>query len=220
MQKDARRQSVNWRKIIWVSLILLVVGYIYAQPQLEQWLGFKLPNLGDPPVADVENQQTKRPTSPSRSTAATPSTKQPHSNPSISTTTSGFKLTPLGQHRYVSPAGLYYTMGPDQEHRLVHIMRHSKDDASRPVHGVFLGDREQILETIDEAFELTKEPSPRVKSEPDKEHPSRVAYTVDMQKKIGYEGGRHGRERGNPGLEKVTLVIDNQDQIITTYPSR
>ena len=129
-------------------------------------------------------------------------------------------LTPLGQHRYVSPAGLYYTMGPDQEHRLVHIMRHSKDDASRPVHGVFLGDREQILETIDEAFELTKEPSPRVKSEPDKEHPSRVAYTVDMQKKIGYEGGRHGRERGNPGLEKVTLVIDNQDQIITTYPSR
>lgn len=83
-----------------------------------------------------------------------------------------------------------------------------------------MGDREQILETIDEAFELTKEPSPRVKSEPDNEHPSRVAYTVDMQKKIGYEGGRHGRERGNPGLEKVTLVIDNQDHIITTYPSR
>ena len=66
MKEDARRQNVNWRKIIWVSLILLVVGYIYAQPQLEQWLGFKLPNLADAPVADVENQQTKRPASPSQ----------------------------------------------------------------------------------------------------------------------------------------------------------
>ena len=208
--------NFNWRKMVWLGLILLVVGYIYAQPQLEQWLGFKLPDLDDNPAAIVESPDTTGSIGTSKQRPA-PSGR---SNPSISMPPSGFQLKPLGGNRFVSPAGLHYTMGPNREHRLEHIMRHSKDDLDRPIHGVFVGDREQILTTLDEAFDLSQNPSHRVKAQPDKDEPARVAFTVDLQKKIGYEGGRIGKERGNPDLEKVKLVIENENRVITAYPSR
>ena len=215
-RRHPEQPNINWRKLIWLGLILLVVGYIYAQPQLEQWLGFKLPDLADNPVAVSEPSDTRD------LMVASPLRGDPSdwSTPSLSMPPSGFRLKPLGGNRFTSPAGLHYAMGPNQEHRLERIMRHSKDDLTRPVHGVFLGNREQILKTLDEAFALSRTPSTRVNAQPDDDHPSRVTFEVDLQKKIGYHGGRTGKEQGNPVLNKVMLVIENENQVIQAYPTR
>ena len=216
MQTTQQRPAINRRKFIWLSLIILVAGYIYAQPHLESWLGIELPTLDDNPVKQVENDATP-PSTNKDNKKKTPS-KLSRDYPSISSASSSFKLKRLKGGSCVSPAGLYYAAGPSGESRLDHIMRHSKDDPTRPVHGVFTGDQQQILETIDKAYELTLSPSSRVKSETDEEDPSRIIYTVDMQKKIGYEGGRQGRKEKKPSLNKIRLVIENQDHIITAYP--
>ena len=220
MQRTPQHPTINRRKFIWLSLIILVAGYIYAQPHLESWLGIELPTLDDRRVKQVENGDTP----PATNTDNNPDNKKKtpsqssRNYPSVSSAPSSFKLKRLKGGSCVSPAGLYYAGGPSGESRLDHIMRHSEDDPTRPIHGVFTGDQQQILETIDKAYELTLSPSSRVKSETDEEDPSRIIYTVDMQKKIGYEGGRQGRKEKKPSLNKIRLVIENQDHIITAYP--
>jgi hypothetical protein len=125
-------------------------------------------------------------------------------------------LQPAGGRNLKSPAGLIYGMGPDGEHRVDHVMRHARDDLARPSHGVFDGDQQAILQTIDDAYELIKSKSKYVKTEPSQ---GNTAYSVSLGRRIGYEGGEKGQRSNNKPLKSIRLILDG-DRVITAYPYR
>jgi hypothetical protein len=122
-------------------------------------------------------------------------------------------LRDTGGKRYVSPSGLMYTPGSAEGHRLEHLRRHTKDMTSRPVHGVFDGEMEGALKTIDLAFERAKKNQKTTKSSED----GRTIYTVDMGKRIGFVGGQSGRRKRNPMARRVKLVLSG-NRVITAFP--
>ncbi len=187
MNTESKSRSINWRKYIWVGLVLLVAGYTYGRPTLEKWTGMS--------VKPADSGETR---------------VDPKSS-------SEFRLTEIRKNRFESPAGLVYTMGPGGEHRIDHVLRHGKDAPERPVHSVFSGDRDTILSVIDEGFELVQSQPQRVKSA---REGNRTEYTIDMQKKIGFEGGQKGKRQGFPPLNRLKLVVQNQTDVVTAYPCR
>lgn len=123
-------------------------------------------------------------------------------------------LADQGNERYLSPAGLLYTRGSQEGHRLKHLERHIEDDPSRPgSHGVFDGGMEGALAAIDLAYTRAKSGVKTTVEEED----GRTIYTVDLGKRIGYIGGSEGRRRKNPMARRLRLVID-QNRVITAYP--
>jgi hypothetical protein len=225
MNKESNPRPVNWRKYIWVGLILLVAGYTYGRPTLEKWTGMELPSLTEDESRDV-GAANRDPANPARELDR--SKVLPPGSPSAATVDSGpprigvaeankFELKQIGKDRFESPAGLVYTMGPGGEHRLDHVLRHGKDDPDRPVHSVFSGDRDTILSVIDEAFALIDSQPKRVKST---REGNRTEYTIDMQKEIGYEGGQKGKRQGFPALKQLKLVLQNRTNVVTAYPCR
>lgn len=123
-------------------------------------------------------------------------------------------LADQGSERYLSPAGLLYTRGSQEGHRLKHLERHIEDDPSRPgSHGVFDGGMEGALAAIDLAYTRAKSGVKTTVEEED----GRKIYTVDLGKRIGYIGGSEGRRRKNPMARRLRLVVD-QNRVITAYP--
>lgn len=123
-------------------------------------------------------------------------------------------LADQGNERYLSPAGLLYTRGSQEGHRLKHLERHIEDDPSRPgSHGVFDGGMEGALAAIDLAYTRAKSGVKTTVEEED----GRTIYTVDLGKRIGYIGGSEGRRRKNPMARRLRLVVD-QNRVITAYP--
>ncbi len=96
-------------------------------------------------------------------------------------------------------------------------MRHATNQPNRAGrHGVFQpSTQQQILNTIDEAFELVLEGSPLVQTQPHGN--GRKAYTIDLQRSVGYEGGKQGN--GEP-LNHIKLVLEESYQVVTAYPAR
>ncbi len=123
-------------------------------------------------------------------------------------------LKDLGDRRYISPAGLLFTRGSAEGHRLDHLKRHTVDDPSRAgKHGVFDGGMEGALVTLDRAYERAKTGT-RTTKELDQ---GRTVYTVDMGTRVGYIGGRDGKQQGNPMARRVKIVLD-ENRVITAYP--
>jgi len=123
-------------------------------------------------------------------------------------------LRPVGRDRYVSPAGLLYTPGSAEGHRLKHLQRHVSDAPDRPgPHGVFDGGMQGALRTIDQAYERAE----RAQGTTKQEDQGRTIYTVDLGKRIGFVGGREGRRRRNPMARRVRLVLEG-NRVITAYP--
>ncbi len=124
-------------------------------------------------------------------------------------------LKDTGREVYVSPAGLRYTRGSEEGHRLKHIEKHLKDIPDRPgKHGVFDGDMAQVLRWIDEAFTRGKQGAKGVRK---REEDGRTVYEVPFTKPIGYVGGRDGKRDRNPEAKRLRLVVDG-DQVITAFP--
>ena len=123
-------------------------------------------------------------------------------------------LREVALDRYLSPAGLLYTRGSAEGHRLEHLRRHTKDDPGRPgKHGVFDGQMEGALKTVDQAYERAKT-GQRTTEKRDK---ARTIYTVDMGKRVGYVGGREGNRKRKPMARRVRLVLEGT-RVITAYP--
>jgi hypothetical protein len=78
---------------------------------------------------------------------------------------------------------------------------------------VFDGGIEGALETVDRAYGLAKQ-GQRTTTRHDKD---RTVYTVDLGKRIGFVGGRNGRQRGHPMARRVRLVVEG-NRLITAYP--
>ncbi|MFO0942848.1 MAG: hypothetical protein U0930_19090 [Pirellulales bacterium] len=126
-------------------------------------------------------------------------------------------LRDLGREDYVSPAGLHYTRGSEQGHRLKHIERHLEDDADRPgAHGVFDGDMAQVVRWIDDAYTRAKQGSKGTSKE--EGDLNRTIYEASFSKSIGYIGGREGNKQKLPSAKRLRLVVDERDRVVTAFP--
>ncbi|WP_404310049.1 hypothetical protein [Neorhodopirellula lusitana] len=123
-------------------------------------------------------------------------------------------LQETSSNRYMSPAGLQYTPGSAEGHRLEHLKRHTADQPSRPgKHGVFDGGMEGALKSIDKAYENAKAEKRTTKQVDG----NRTIYTVDMGKRVGYIGGREGNQRRKPMARRIRLVLEG-NRVITAFP--
>lgn len=208
---------IPWRRIIPVGMVLLVLGYSYSRPTLERWFNVSLPAITDQDHASNRDsgRDSKGSFDPYKVTLPT---KNADSNSSSQEVAGGtFDLKEVGRDRYQTPAGLLYTMGPRGEHRIEHVMRHGSDQPNRPTHSVFLkGDQDSVLKLIDQAYELAKSKSPRAKYESSKGNDK---YDVDMQRKVGYDGGKKGQRNNHRSLNKVRMILDG-NRVITAFPVR
>ena len=240
-----KKSEFNWRKLFWLGVLVAVLAYGFGEPYLENWLGIDLPSIrdsgnqvaeskSDSDVQIIENRSSVDPAISSRqdSGGGTATLEKPKSRPSENKTSQSNGrvsresnpdkpyLTPTGKkNRLRSPAGLVYGESKG-EHRVDHVMRHAVDDKNRPVHSVFVGSKREILELIDEAYDLVKSKSPRVITEEDDRLDFRVEHKIDMKRKIGYLGGQRGRRENYPPRSKLTLVLDNGKFVVTAYPDR
>lgn len=127
------------------------------------------------------------------------------------------QLRDLGGKVWESAAGLKYGPGSQEKHRILHVMKHAKDEPDRPgKHGVFAGEgvRKNVLALIDEAYLKALAGGKKVDK---KNKGARVVYTVDMGRPIGYVGGRVGNQQGKPRTYKVRLVLEGTN-VITAFP--
>ncbi|TWT54701.1 hypothetical protein Pla22_23520 [Rubripirellula amarantea] len=123
-------------------------------------------------------------------------------------------LREVSRDRFLSPEGLLYTPGSAEGHRLDHLARHTRDQPNRPgSHGVFDGEMEGALKTIDRAYARAKTGQRTTKSVDQ----GRTIYTVDMGGRVGFVGGQVGKRKRNPMARRVRLVLDG-DRVITAYP--
>ncbi|EMB13535.1 hypothetical protein [Rhodopirellula europaea] len=123
-------------------------------------------------------------------------------------------LREISPDRFLSPAGVLYTPGSAEGHRLEHLRRHTEDQPNRSgKHGVFDGDMEGALVTIDKAYEKAQA-NQRTTKEVDGK---RTIYTVDMGKRVGFVGGRDGQRSRNPMARRVRLVLEG-NRLITAFP--
>jgi hypothetical protein len=144
-------------------------------------------------------------------------------NPSASTTAGNStndepalgQLTEIGRGSLRSTAGLVYR-SLRSEHRIDHVLRHAEDDPDRPVHGVFDGDRAEILAVIDEAWQMAQQRGPpAVQTE---QQDDRTVYIIDLGRRIGYVGGQSGQRRRHPACRHLQLVVEG-DEVVTAYPT-
>lgn len=214
------RSRVALRRTPWATLgiLILIVGYVALRPSLEQLLGVDLPSIlqsaptqenPDTATSDSPSNRTKNDRPGKHSRITSDAVPLPGSRP----TWEG--LQEVGQGVKESPAGLRYSPGGAEGHRLEHVLRHGQDQPQRPGrHGVFDGTSDELLATIDEAYRLARSGSPQAQS---RREGIRTVYDVDMRRRIGYVGGRTGKQLGHPAATHLRLVLEG-NQVITAYP--
>ena len=222
-----------------VIIVVLLISYVVLQPRLNQWFGWDLPS-----VASLDGgEKTAKPTATKKKTAEEPSKQtKPEKNDDLSSGKGdeieakppakapqkpsdnadkddayplyGF-LSDLGRNRYESPAGLIYGPGSDEGHRLKHIARHLEDQPDRPgSHGVFKGNMQAFLETIDDAYTRAQKGA---KGTTKKDDDGSVVYEVTFEKSIGFVGGESGGKKKKPAAKKIRLVVRGNN-VITAFP--
>jgi len=125
-------------------------------------------------------------------------------------------LTEVRKGVLQSTAGLIYRRGSVDGHRLDHVLEHSRDNLDKPIHGVFLGDREEILAVIDEGYQIAQKRGPPIVRK--EEEGDRTVYLVDMKRKIGYLGGQVGDRKNHPACRLLRLVLE-ENEVITAFPT-
>lgn len=215
-----------------IAVIVLAGIYSLVAPQLNTRFGWELPAIstdarGNFQLAEKDSSRTgDRSLGGKKSGTYQPSDASKSKSPTKSKATGSNEidgrtddllhglLREVSSNRYQSPEGLLYTPGSAEGHRLNHLERHTKDMPSRPgSHGVFDGEMEGALKTIDRAYQRAKKNQKTTKKVDD----GRTIYTVDMGGRVGYVGGRDGKRRRNPMARRVRIVLDG-NRVITAYP--
>ena len=209
------------RMLGWLAVGLVI--YLLLQPSINQRWGWNLPSLNawldraadeSEPSAESWQGASTPAVADENDVPAPPTTEEPRTE----TTEPPLRydwLRPLGRDEYQSPAGLRYTRGSEEGHRLKHLAKHLQDQPDRPGrHGVFSGDMPQVLRWLDEAYTRGQsgQPGTRRRSEQ-----ARTIYEVSFDRELGYIGGREGRRLGHPTSRRLRLVVE-QDRVITAFP--
>lgn len=190
-------------------LVVLVVAYVVMRPKLEGWLGVELPSL-----TGEAGQVAQQPAHQARDTDR----QTEHVRRAEPSSGELGKLRETDGRVFVSTAGLKYRPGSQEGHRIDHVLRHGQDDTSRPVHGVFDGNRDGILAVIDEAYLITQERGPPdARSE---RQDDRTVWTVDLGRRIGYVGGQSGQRNNHPAAHHLKLILENGSNVVSAYPVR
>ncbi len=186
--------------------------------------------LGEPKIVEKNSTDKTSTKAGSKTETKTPSktpTKQEttSSNTSSKSTKSSTKsdekllyglLKEVGREEYVSPAGLRYTRGSEEGHRLKHIERHLADIPDRPGrHGVFEGDMAEYLRLLDEAFTRAEKGEKGTSKTEDED--GMMKYEVTFPKPIGFIGGRDGARQKNPDAKRLRMILSG-DRVITAFP--
>ncbi len=232
--RSLRQLPTKWA----VLLVAVLIGYALLQPLLNRQFGWQLPSLAslqqsDPPSAKTDTT-APRSTSPSKDSRSNsgptdssptgkgsstsnrnPPVQQPAPDSASSQPLRYGLLRETAPEDFLSPAGLRYTRGSAEGHRLEHIERHLVDDPDRPgKHGVFDGDMPQVLRWLDEAYTRAKNGD---KGTSHREEEGRLVYEVTFAKPVGYIGGRDGRRDNHPAARRIRMVVDG-NRLITAFP--
>jgi hypothetical protein len=185
-----------------ITILVVVIAYVLLQPRLNTWFGWNLPSI--PAMLGQETATRERPT-------AAAEKSEP---PSAASLKYGI-LKSLGRERYESPAGLVYGPGSEEGHRLQHIERHLKDDPDRPgSHGVFRGSMDQFLMAIDDTYRRARG---HAKGTRTRNEEAETIYEAPFEEPVGFLGGSAGREKRNPDLKRLRIVVRGKN-LITAFP--
>ena len=228
-------RSFNWKRIAFIAILLGIAAfkYINSRPDTAPQDGgrrdggiaqVEVPDEIDLDAGLERSGQSKQDPTPKSSRKPDLKFKPIKGSTSGSTksasTSKGPYLKDSSGGKKVSPAGLVYTNSRSGEHRTEHVLRHAKDQPGRSGnHGVFDADGDDVFRLIDEAYELIQTNSRQVskdKQDPDKAY--LTAYTINMNRRIGYRGGQRGNRDGKPAVSKLKLVLADGKRVITAYP--
>ena len=222
LQSMLRSGQGRMRTSTMLVMLVLVGGYLFAEPALESQFGVDLPGIHTPgdQVADAQPAESPQPAGNSKQPAkSTPANAKPADVEPAETPASlalDDVLEEIGRDTYRTKAGLIYGRGSVHGTRIEHLKSHAKDDPDRPgQHGVFdENDPAKLVQLIDEVYLKALEGGRQVQHEGEG---SRDVYTVDMQRRIGSIGGESGARRNHPPARHVRLVVDGE-RFITAYP--
>ncbi len=215
-----------------VLILILIAGFYFGRPAFEQVTNTGVPQnqvgqVSDTPAETSRAVDQKQSSSKSNQTRDKGDSKQTDRRSKSKRSRNRksdrdkFELKDLGSNAVMTPAGLVYRMGPRGEHRIDHVLRHSKDDRSKPVHGVFAAQsRNDVLRMIDEAYRRIKEKSPGVQAKSTGSRGDRREYIVEMGFVTGYLGGKTGANKNYPKLTGLKLVLQSGNQVVTAFPYR
>jgi len=123
-------------------------------------------------------------------------------------------LKKIGNNHWVSPEGLHYKgKDPKGLDRVAHVLRHAINIPYRPVHSVFIGGKVQTLRVVDEAWAKIK--SQQMSG---KKQGSKKVYLVNMDRKVGYLGGKKGKHNKKPLSYVKIITAKGAPNVITAYP--
>ena len=118
----------------------MLISYSLLQPKLNSRWGWNLPSLAS---LLSENSSSGEP-------------ERGSGSPSDSLGEENLRyglLRGTKRQEFVSPAGLRYTRGSEEGHRLDHLARHLEDQPERPGRWSFRGDMHRVLLWLDEAYQ-------------------------------------------------------------------
>jgi hypothetical protein len=122
----------------------------------------------------------------------------------------------FSDNAFHSASGLVFKQGRKHGNRLSHVLAHTADDMSKVKHGVFNSGGDELVGTLDEAWEIAQKGGDNVvKTVQDN---GNVSYLIDMGKEIGYEGGKKG---SGEALSKINIVVEEgTSDVITAFPTK
>ncbi|WP_075085397.1 hypothetical protein [Mariniblastus fucicola] len=230
MNVHAKGRKPNTRQMIVFGLLAVAVVYHFSRPTLEKWFNTSLPSIvqddnrqANNASDDNERDYTASLPDSDANSGSSSSKKKESNDTRVRDTPANNNLSPgqaarnwlqdIGRNQYKSPAGLVY--GGGREHRVDHVLRHCKDDPSKPTHGVFVGDAVEVMKMVDEAYELAKSGSRKSDSE---KSGDKMTYTVSMDRVVGHTGGRKAKRSGRKELRRIKLVLAD-NRVITAFPT-
>jgi hypothetical protein len=132
-----------------------------------------------------------------------------------------------------SAKGLLYGIGSKQGTRMMHVIEHTKDNLTKPLHGIFKVD--DIVGIIDDGWEIVQKIDKSKWNKNLKIGQSETIgdvtktldisgnitvelFTINMKKIIGISGGKFGD--GSPLNKLLICIKQGTSEIITAYPKK
>lgn len=126
-----------------------------------------------------------------------------------------FGLKQIVENVWQSTKGLYYS-STGSVNRIQHILRHTLDNPSRNLHGVFTSNNTEVFNIIDEAWMHISNMDSQLIGYESWSSGTYVSYIVDMARPIGYIGGVTGAHLGFPITNYVQIVLEGTN-VISAY---
>ena len=208
MNVRAKGRKPNQRQLIVFGLLALAAIYHFSRPTLEKWFNTSLPS-----ITQDDNRQANNDGGDHNYDASLPSSSGDSGQEKNAGKAARDWLEDIGRNKFRSPAGLIY--GGGREHRIDHVLLHCKDNLSKPTHGIFVGSAVEVMQMVDEAYEIAKSGSGKVDT--NKESGDKVTHTVSMGRVVGHTGGKKAQRQGRKELRKVKLVLAGNN-VITAFP--